>query len=213
VADIETVVIKRKTPKQPRAQETIETILQATAHILTEEGSERLTTNYLARKAGFSIGTVYQYFPNKESIILALIDRQRDEVSRRIGSIMENGGKIDPELRIRQIIAVLHQAFNVHRMPQPRLVQSLLRLASAHGLPAPSDTAARAITKIWMETESGGTTRFSEADIFVLSCSLFEVLRQAALQSSTLLGTEGLEDALARLVFGFLRNDEPTEGN
>lgn len=57
----------RKLPTQDRAHATIEAIFQATAQIVETEGEARLTTNKVAQKAGFSIGTLYQYFPGKEA--------------------------------------------------------------------------------------------------------------------------------------------------
>ena len=70
----------RKLPTQERAQRTIETIFDATAQIVDESGEASLTTNKIAQKAGFSIGTLYQYFPTKEAILLALIHRGRRQV-------------------------------------------------------------------------------------------------------------------------------------
>lgn len=203
--------LARKSPSQARARRTIETILQATAQILTEEGSERLTTNYLARKAGFSVGTIYQYFPNREAIVLALIERQRGEVERRVQAVLAEGAGQGAEARIRSIIGVLHQAFNVHRMPERRMIQSLLRLAAAQGLPSPPDTVARAIHAIWAETADAEVRQLSESEVFVLTQAVFETLRQATLQGSSLLGTVELEEAIVRLVLGFLRQGAARE--
>ncbi len=66
--------VPRKQPKQERSQATVEAILTATAHILTEDGYDRLTTNRVADRAGVSIGSLYQYFPNKEALIFALAE-------------------------------------------------------------------------------------------------------------------------------------------
>ena len=59
----------RKLPRQERAQFTVEAILVATKKVLAEEGRERATTNRIAEVAGVSIGSLYQYFPNKEVLI------------------------------------------------------------------------------------------------------------------------------------------------
>lgn len=69
----------RKLPKQSRSIATVEAILEATTHILLREGAEGLTTNHVAEMAGVSIGSLYQYFPNKASLIAALIDRHVNE--------------------------------------------------------------------------------------------------------------------------------------
>ena len=59
----------RKLPRQERAQFTVDAILIATRKVLAEEGRERATTNRIAEVAGVSIGSLYQYFPNKEVLI------------------------------------------------------------------------------------------------------------------------------------------------
>ncbi len=59
----------KKQPKQARSQEMVETLLQATTRILRREGRESLTTNRIAEVAGVSVGSLYQYFPNKESLV------------------------------------------------------------------------------------------------------------------------------------------------
>lgn len=72
----------RKRPKQARSQATVEAILTATTHILTEAGYNQLTTNRVAEWAGVSIGSLYQYFPNKEALIVALAEHHANEMVR-----------------------------------------------------------------------------------------------------------------------------------
>ncbi len=65
----------RKSPRQARARGTVDAILFAAAHILKTEGQARLSTNRIAALAGVSIGSVYQYFPNKQAIVESLRER------------------------------------------------------------------------------------------------------------------------------------------
>lgn len=69
----------RKSPRQSRSRATVEAILEATARILVEQGYEALTTNHVALRAGVSVGSLYQYFPNKQSLVRALLDRHLAE--------------------------------------------------------------------------------------------------------------------------------------
>lgn len=66
----------RKQPTQKRAGEMVEALLEATARELGERGLDALTTNHVARRAGASIGSLYQYFDNKDALIDALLQRQ-----------------------------------------------------------------------------------------------------------------------------------------
>jgi AcrR family transcriptional regulator len=70
---------RKRRPVQQRSQDTVEIIVRATAHILSREGPAHLTTNRVAEKAGVSIGSLYQYFPNKQALV--------DEVRRRYGEM------------------------------------------------------------------------------------------------------------------------------
>jgi AcrR family transcriptional regulator len=71
----------RKTAVQPRARATVEAILEATARILVREGYEHASTNRIAETAGVSIGSLYQYFPSKEALVAALMERHVKEMS------------------------------------------------------------------------------------------------------------------------------------
>ena len=62
----------RKVPTQERARATVDAILMATAHILKTEGFAKASTNRIAQVAGVSIGSLYQYFPNKHTIVQGL---------------------------------------------------------------------------------------------------------------------------------------------
>jgi AcrR family transcriptional regulator len=66
----------RKQPRQARARHTVEAIIEASARILEEQGHGGFTTNAVAELAGVSIGTLYQYFPDKDALLGALIARE-----------------------------------------------------------------------------------------------------------------------------------------
>ncbi len=65
----------RKKPSQRRSKFTVEQIMEAAAQVFAEHGSEGGTTNRIAERAGVSIGSLYQYFPNKEAILVALFEQ------------------------------------------------------------------------------------------------------------------------------------------
>ena len=65
----------RKTPQQSRSMATVEAIFDSAIQILLRSGPERLTTVHVAQRAGVSVGTLYQYFPNKQVLLLAVLER------------------------------------------------------------------------------------------------------------------------------------------
>jgi AcrR family transcriptional regulator len=81
----------RKAPGQARSKETVNVILEASARILESEGLRGFNTNAVAAKAGVSIGSLYQYFPNKDAILLALIHRFEDATQDAILEAMRSG--------------------------------------------------------------------------------------------------------------------------
>src|SRR5262249_7474993 len=74
----------RKLPVQERSRVTVEALLEATARILVKEGFDAASTNRIAAVAGVSVGSLYQYFPSKESLVAALIDRHNQQIMQAV---------------------------------------------------------------------------------------------------------------------------------
>jgi AcrR family transcriptional regulator len=70
----------RKQASQVRSRATVDALIEATARILVSEGFDRSSTNRIAEKAGVSIGSLYQYYPSKEGLVAAVIDRHNQEL-------------------------------------------------------------------------------------------------------------------------------------
>ena len=78
------VLEPRKSPVQARSVASVEAILDATIQVLLKIGKERLTTTRVALRAGVSVGTLYQYFPNKSALLQAALKRHMDEITEAI---------------------------------------------------------------------------------------------------------------------------------
>jgi AcrR family transcriptional regulator len=83
----DTMFDPRKHPRQARSRALVEAILDAAARILAQHGREALTTNVVAMKAGVSIGSLYQYFPNRESVIAAVAGRHGHMVYHHVADL------------------------------------------------------------------------------------------------------------------------------
>ena len=101
----EVPVPSRKTPQQARARATVDAIILAAAHILRSEGLEALNTNRIAQVAGVSIGSVYQYFPNKEGILAELRERHTDWFESEVRAGIERGAAQPLRKGVRTSIA------------------------------------------------------------------------------------------------------------
>lgn len=78
------VLEPRKRPRQARSTATVEAILEATIQVLVAEGAPRLTTTRVAERAGVSVGTMYQYFPHKQSLLYAVLQRHLERVAAAV---------------------------------------------------------------------------------------------------------------------------------
>jgi AcrR family transcriptional regulator len=74
----------RKTPVQTRAAATVEAIAEATIQVLLKEGANGLTTTRVAERAGVSVGTLYQYYPNKQALLFAVLTSHLDKVASAV---------------------------------------------------------------------------------------------------------------------------------
>ncbi len=93
----------RKQPKQARATELVAAILQAAAQVLASEGAQRFTTTRVAEKAGVSVGSLYQYFPNKAALLFRLQSDEWRQTTELLCGILEDVGK-PPLERIRTLV-------------------------------------------------------------------------------------------------------------
>src|SRR5690349_24590865 len=67
--------VQRRKPRQKRAEDTVVVLLDATERVVAKRGFHAATTNHIARVAGVSIGTLYHYFPTKEALVSAVVER------------------------------------------------------------------------------------------------------------------------------------------
>jgi AcrR family transcriptional regulator len=74
----------RKTPVQARSAVTVQAISEATIQVLLSHGLERLTTTRVAERAGVSVGTLYQYYPNKRSLLFAVLENHLNTVAAKV---------------------------------------------------------------------------------------------------------------------------------
>jgi AcrR family transcriptional regulator len=74
----------RKTPIQARSTVTVESISEAAIQVLLSHGAERLTTTRVADRAGVSVGTLYQYYPNKQALLFAVLENHFNKVASRV---------------------------------------------------------------------------------------------------------------------------------
>lgn len=96
-------ISSRKKPKQARSNDLVSAILQAAIQVLAQEGAQRFTTARVAEKAGVSVGSLYQYFPNKAAILFRLQSDEWRETTNLLGDILSNRARL-PFERLRSLV-------------------------------------------------------------------------------------------------------------
>lgn len=196
------LISMRKTPVQGRSQETVETILEASAQILQKDGEAALTTNRIAERAGFSIGTLYQYFPNRDAILRAMAAREQQRVLARLATEFAEFDPADPEPALRQTIRVFLGAFRGRHGVRRAIILTMMRRMPDD--PFVSVGVAEPLLAALETRCAGHFLPLGEAGRFVLLRAIVGCVRAAAIERSPLLGTPAFEDALVRLVMGML---------
>lgn len=104
-----TRIASRKQPKQARSNDLVDSILQAAIQVLAKEGMRRFTTTRVAERAGVSVGSVYQYFPNKAAILFRLQSDEWRETFEMLRGILEDT-RNPPLERLRLLVHVFIQS-------------------------------------------------------------------------------------------------------
>ena len=132
VHQVQTALEPRKIPVQARAAVTVEAIFEATIQVLLSHGPERLTTTRVAQRAGVSVGTLYQYFPNKQSLLFAVLEDHLDKVAAAVELACECArGK-----RLSEMVQHVVEKFVDAKMQRTDISTALYRVSAEVGGPA-----------------------------------------------------------------------------
>jgi AcrR family transcriptional regulator len=199
--------LPRKAPTQARAKHTVDAILRAAAHILRTSGYEACTTNAVAKKAGVSIGSLYQYFPSKEALVAALAEAHADQAYALLLESVQQAAtqahSIEATVRhyIRAMIGLHHVDPKLHRV----LTERVPRLGGGVELVRRLSERAAALVRAWLESQQ---RHFRPLDLevatFVLVTSVEAVTHLVVLQPPSSLRGERLIDEVSELVLRYL---------
>lgn len=120
--------LPRKVATQERSRATVDAILEATARILVKDGYDRASTNRIADAAGVSIGSLYQYFPSKEALVAALIERHMDKMWSLIRDAMVRTQGAPLRKAARDLVRVMIEAHAVDPKLHKVIVEQVPRV-------------------------------------------------------------------------------------
>jgi AcrR family transcriptional regulator len=194
----------RRRPKQRRAQQTVEAVLDAVVRILKRSGVEGVTTNRIAEVAGVSIGSVYQYFPDKRAIFLALHDRHAEQIGRLVERALVEHAAASLEDLLRALVETLIDA----HAPDPELYE-LLHAEVPHRADGARHLAARLHGALRLAISSRATEfripRDLETALFVITHMIDALAHAAVLQRPKQVSLAAAKEAAVRATLAYLR--------
>lgn len=195
---------KRRSPRQARAAQTVASIVEAAAQILEKGGLAAFTTNAVAERAGVSIGTLYQYFADKNALLMALAREEMEAALGEVGRALRGDGDPSVEGRVRAMVRAIVHAFRGRQRARKAVVQALLAQGTGIELIAPvAAFIARAGETVGRGPNPlvGPLTR---EQAFVVSRSLMGVVRAAVLEEQPFLASRAFEDEIVRMIVAYL---------
>jgi AcrR family transcriptional regulator len=196
---------RRRNPTQHRAQQTVAAILDAVVRVLKRDGLEHLTTNRIAEVAGVSIGSLYQYFPDKNAIFAALHQRHLDEIDRVIQTTLILHADSSLEDLIRALVDSMADAHS----GDPELYDMLMTQVP-HRAGGTQDFAARlhGIFRLALASKANELPQGRNLDttIFIVSNMMDSLCHGAVLRRPPGLSFVEAKKEAARAILAYLRS-------
>lgn len=195
----------RRVPRQERSQQKVELMLEAATRLLEQQEPAQVSTNAIAKLAGVSIGTLYQYFPDKDALFQALTQRELGGLSERVREIVIGPMPERPGARISAVIAAVLDAYGGREIAHRRLMQYAIERGTTGSLGPLLKGLVSGLTREGVAGPTVAARPMSSADAFVLTHAMAGVLRAAvAAEGNGGPGRKQLEASLTRLVLRFL---------
>jgi len=196
---------QRRQPKQFRSRLMVETILEAAHQVFAKQGFEAATTNQIAERAGISIGSLYQYFPNKDALILGVQKRHHQDVLSTVRTAMDLSGALPLRAAVRSVIAAnldmhlkspqLHAAFE-------EWIPAETKLVDREEFREEMAASIRAFLSQRPEIEQGKPL---EQTVFVIMNMVRSIMHAAVLNADARENFDQIVDSLTDSILGCLR--------
>lgn len=194
----------RNQPTQRRSKDTVDAILTATERLLVDEGFAACTTNRVAAVAGVSIGSLYQYYPNKDALLVAVMERHQVRLREHLTARLATLGEADLPTAVRAMVHGMLEG----ELLQPKLHRVILeevprvalrRMHEVHGEYEPLIIAWLEANRVRLGLDSPAVAAY------VLIGAVEGVLNRVILERPTWLEAGLLADHLTRLVLNYLQ--------
>jgi len=198
----------RKPATQARAQSTVDAILEATARILVRLGYDRASTNKIAAEAGVSVGSLYQYFPSKEALVAALVDRHVEEMFRVILEKTPHLFAQPIEVAVEEIIRLMVAAHAVDPKLHKVLVEQVPRIGRLERVEA-IERETMVLLRAYLETRQHElVVKDLDLAAFIVVGMVEALTHGAVLKRPELLG-DAFVDEVTSAVVRYLKGTHP----
>lgn len=198
----------RKVASQERSRATVEALIEATARILVRDGFEKASTNRIAELAGVSVGSLYQYFPGKESLVAAVIERHQQEIMQTVRDELAGVLDMPVEQAVRKLVAIAVKAHRVDPKLHRVLAEQIPRVGKLEKV-ASFNSENYALFRTYLESHRDELAVDDlELASFVCVTSIEALTHNAVLHHSRMLSDEAMEaltEEGARLVIRYLK--------
>jgi AcrR family transcriptional regulator len=169
----------RKKPRQQRSQDTVECILDATARVLCSTGYDRASTNRVALAAGVSVGSLYQYFPSKEALVAALVERHVEQMTSLVKGKLAEVSAAPLDVAVRTMIESMFAAHAVDPRLHKVLIEQVPRIGKLERVVG-VEREVEVLVAIFLAARKDEIRRSQlEAAAFVV-CNVVEAVTHAA---------------------------------
>ena len=193
----------RKKPIQRRSESTIDTILEASAQILDAEGEKGLNTNDIATRSGFSVGTLYQYFKNKDAIVQAMAEREVRLVNEKFDQLIKAEKNLTQEAAVRAVVRVLIEPFSKRsRARRAAMLFLAKRIDILLARKIVLEMSGRLFERMRYHVAFEGVP--DKVRRAVLMSAVMGAIRGTLIDDPELITTQGFEDELVTLVLAYL---------
>jgi AcrR family transcriptional regulator len=197
----------RKTATQERSRATVEALVEATARILVSEGFDKASTNRIAEVAGVSVGSLYQYFPSKEALVLAVIERHDREIMAVVGGVLAEIAGQPVAAAVRRLVAVAVAAHRIDPELHRVLAEQIPRTGRLEAVEA-YNREAYALFRAYLARHRD-ELRVADLELatFVCATAIEALAHNAVLHHADRFpddAVEALIDETARLILGYL---------
>lgn len=199
-----TALKPRKSPVQARSTATIEVLHEATIQVLLKEGIVKCNTTRIAERAGVSVGSIYQYYPNRDSLLAAVLQRHLDSVAEKIEELCLRYEKTS----IRTLISALVDEIILAKLSNPEESKALYAISGERGgLDLSKRMNDRMLAAVSNLLESASDIEFDDSQIvaeFVLG-AIMGLIRRVLENQVTDKVEQVLDSHLKLMVVGYLQ--------